>query len=246
LTSNFVPFPPDGLVVALQYWSGDEGAAMRLARLLADVEVQNREDVTLAFCRRFDCPPSSLAADTFEHCAKKFRVMAIQSRREGVGHPHGCNELWSGTMDQLSCAWAAGNMTASSVFTIEADGLPMSPDWIDRLQRDHTRTMEAGKRITGPLMGWPVRHINGSLIAHLSMWGDRLSLHRTPSNHAWDIFHAVALMAEARPTSLIKNVYGSRDWSDSALASMSQETAWLANTKDTSAIEWAERTLVER
>src|SRR6476619_1663511 len=217
---------------------------MRLARLLADIEPRRRDDVTIAFCRRFDCSPSAVAADTFAYVGAKFRVMAIQSKREGVGHPHGCNELWSGTMDQLSTAWSAGNMTASSVFTVEADGAPLSSDWIDRLQRDHARTLEAGKRITGPLMGWPVRHVNGSLIAHLSLCSDRVSLHRTPSLQAWDIFHAAVLTSETLPTTLIKNVYGAREWRAPALSAMGQETAWLASTKDSSAIEWAERAVV--
>ena len=81
---------------------------------------------------------------------------------------------------------------------------------------------------------------------HLSAWLDHPSLHQTPTGHAWDVFHQVVLAAECQGTPLIKNVYGGTAWSSDALEAMSRETAWMASTKDASALEWAERTLVER
>ena len=41
--------------LALQYHAGDESSALRLARLLADIEPKKRTDVTLALVRRHDC-----------------------------------------------------------------------------------------------------------------------------------------------------------------------------------------------
>lgn len=240
---NYVDLPPAGLVLALQYWEGDEVQAMRLARLLADIEPARRDDVTLALCRRYDIPQSALWWQTFLHCGRKFGVVDLVSRREGTGHPHGCNELAAGILDQLADAWAAGNVPRHSVFLMEADGVPLRADWIERLGAEHEVTLAAGKRVTGCMTALPLAHVNGSLIAHLSLWHDRPSLRRTPSGQAWDLFHAAVLNAEARPTTFIKNVYGGRDWSAPALAAMGRETAWMANAKDDSAIAWAERTL---
>lgn len=224
---------------------------MRLARLIADIEPKRRDDVSLFFCRRFDMEAESPALwDTWAHCARKFRVGKLRSRREGVGHPRGCNELWSGVMDQLADQWWAGNLGAHSVFTVESDGCPLRSDWLDIIIAEQRLAIEAGKRVTGAVSHWSEqqrhgegRHINGSLVAHLSMWQDRPSLRRTPADQAWDLFHAAVLNAEARPTTWIKNVYGARAWSGLALEAMSKETAWLSSTKDDSAMTWAEEQL---
>lgn len=244
---NLVAAPPTGLVLALQYWAGDEVAAMRLARLLADIEPARRKDVTLALVRRFDTPPSDLMWKTALHCGFKFGVMQLVSEREGAGHPRGCNELFAGMMDQLSAAWADGLLAAHSVMAIEADGCPLRADWLDVLLREHAMTLAAGKRVTGHLMtltDFP--HVNGTLGCHLSLWLDRPSLRSTPPHQAWDMHHAAVYSAEARPTTLIRNFYGSRDWTPGALAAVAKETAWLSSVKDESAISWAERTLAAR
>lgn len=245
-TENTVRFPPLGLIVAIQFWEGDAEQAFRLARLLTDIEPAHRDDVTIALCGRFDTERTPHLVDTWWHCLKRFRAVSLRSKREATGHPDGCFGLWAGTMEQLAERWATGQTEACSVFTVEADGVPLSVDWISRLQREHARALRAGKRVTGAFTesGGELPHINGSLLAHLSLWADRPSLHRTPAGQAWDIFHAPALLAEAQATPLIKNVYGARAWSPEALAAMAKETAWLSSTKDTSALEWAERTLV--
>jgi hypothetical protein len=241
---NYVPYPPAGLILAVQYYDQDEAAAMRLARLIADIEPKRRDDVMLMFCRRYDMPMTGLAWHTFLHCGLKFRVGQLVSGRDGKGHPAGCNELSAGVFDQLAAGWAAGRLGMPSVALLEADGCPLRPDWIDCLLREHAATVEAGKRVTGAFVTTPYQHINGSLIAHLSMWLDRPSLHHTPSEHAWDLFHRAVLTAEARPTSMIRNLYGARGYSDEVLAALALDVAWLASTKDSSAIGWAERTLV--
>jgi len=245
VTENLVPIPPQGLVLALQFWDGDQARALRLARLLADIEPRRRSDVFVAFCRRFDMPEES--AESYQTRLKvglKFGTMALRSEREGVGHPAGPNALWSGTFDALAGAWRAGKLDAHSVFFLEADGCPLRADWLDRLLESHRRTRDAGRSVTGPLMQHNEVHLNGSLIAHLSLWFDRPSLQQTPKDQGWDMFHSHVLMAEGRAEPWIKNVYGACNWSAESLFGMSHETAWLASQKDDSALEWAERSLV--
>lgn len=242
---NTVPFPPSGLVVAVQYWDGDEAAAMRLARLMADIEPEKRDDVVLALCRRHDTRKSQLAVDTYYHCARKFRVLMLQSPVVGEGHPDGANALWSGTFQELWSRWQTGNLSASSAFFTEADGVPIRRDWLTSLKQEHETAVLSGKLITGAVMSRAVPHVNGNLIAHLSLWADRRSLHDTPAGQAWDMFHAAALLRECHPTSLIRNVYGSTEWTAGAIESMRFDTVYLANVKDDSAIEWAERELLD-
>lgn len=242
---NFVPFPPSGLVIALQYWQGDEAAAMRLARLLADIEPRRRhDDVMLAFCRRFDTPLTPLAHETILYCGLKFGVCQVKSEREGVGHPDGSFGLWAGTLDKLADGWISGYINAHSVFMVEADGCPVARDWIDRLKREHELTIAMGKRITGAVMEHAVPHVNGGLMMHLSAWLDRPSLHRTPPRQAFDMFHAAVMMAEARATGLILNPYGSKGWTPGVLDEIGHNVCWLNNVKDDSVVSWAERTLV--
>lgn len=244
MTTNLVYAPPAGLVIALQYWAGDEAKALRLSRLLADLEPRRREDVVLCFFRRFDLPEDAALWDTRLHCGFKFGTMTARALREAVGHPDGCNAMWASGMEQFAEHWRAGELHAHSVFFMEADGVPLRADWLDKLLAEHERALEDGKRVTGALTNRGARHINGSLIAHLSLWHDRPSLHETPRGQAWDMFHAQVLTSEARPTPWMKNVYAAGRWSDESLVGMAKETAWLASSKDDSALAWAERTLV--
>lgn len=244
-TVNLSDYPPAGVVIALQYWHGDEAAAMRLARLMADVEPIRRQNVTLAFCRRQDCEPSDDLARTVEHVRPKFNTMVFRSPRPGVGHPAGPNALWSGTFATLAGKWAAGELQSHSAFFCEADGCPLRVDWLDLVLAEHEAAIRAGKRVTGAEM-MDVHHVNGSLVAHLSLWHDRPSIQSTPANWAWDLFHAAVLTAEARPTTWIKNLYGAGRWSPESLGVLARSTAWLSSSKDDSALGWAEQTLVSR
>ncbi len=244
-TENTVFFPPTGLVVALQYWEGDEHRAMRLARIIADVEVEPRGDVVLALCRASTTPKTRLALETFHYCSRKFRVMTLQSDVAGDGYPDGANALWGGTFSGLYRRWRAGNLSAASVFFIESDGVPIRRDWLTRIKTEHELNVLRGRRVTGSVTTKNIVHVNGNLVSHLSVWGDRMSLHETPSGQAWDVFHAASLMQEAADTPLIRNVYGSTDWSPGVIEAVQHETAYLANVKDDTAIDWAERELVD-
>lgn len=241
---NRAPLPPLGLAIVVQYWGGDEAASLRLARLLADIEPAPRADVTLVLARRFDVEFSREAWETSVYCGKKFRATTIRAKREGTGHPAGSNALWSGSFEQLAEQYAAGGTDFSTIFTVESDGCPVSVDWIDRLRKEHGLAMHAGKRVVGARMDRVAPHINGTLVAHLSLWADRPSLHRTPPNMAWDLFHAPVLLAETAPTTLILNAYGSRDWTDASIRGLHSGTCWVANCKDTSVIDWAEKNLI--
>lgn len=243
---NLVDYPPSGLVVAIQYWHGDEAAAMRLARLLADIEPIRRDDVTLMFVRRQDVEESEDLHRTYMHCAQKFLVSKMRTPLPGVGHPAGANALWAGTFQTLFEKWQGGTLRSHSVFFCEADGCPLRADWLDRLLDEHAKTIAAGKRVTGAEMNEGTRHVNGSLIAHLSLWGSQPSLHVTPQRQAWDLFHAAVLMAEARPTRYMLNLYGAGRWSPESLEVLAREAVWLSSSKDDSVVERAEKVLVSR
>lgn len=246
LPTNEVPFVDPGLVVALQYWSGDRDRAFRLARLIADIEPAYRTDVTLVLAGRFDTNVGDASA-TVAHCGTKMRTFAVLAGPTGygkTGHPDGASGLWTGTMEQLADRWCTGDLDRSSVFTIEADGCPISRDWISRVRAEHQRTLDAGRRVTGAFMPRPQPHINGSLVMSIPWWIDTLSMHSTPDGHAWDVFHRETILAAACRSDEIRNVYGATHWIGEQLRPMSKQMSWLSSTKDESAIKWAEEALV--
>lgn len=247
MMQNLVALPPSGLVIALGYWAGDRDQAMRLARLIGAIEPRRRDDVSFAFCPRFDLEWDVAQQAAFLEVGRKFGVCRLtQLPPHATGHPDACNAMVASTLFQFAQAWRAGQSRAHSVFLCEPDGVPLRRDWINVLKDEHERTMRAGRSVTGPWVEHPVPHLNGSMIIHLATWFDCPSIHETPAGHAWDLHHAHALAARGRASGALKNIYGGRDWSDYALTGMARETAWMASVKDDSAIAWAERTLVER
>ena len=230
------PWSPHGLILALQYWSGDEARALGLARLLADIETERRGDVVLALCRSADCPLSAEAKRTAQHCHAKFpAVMVIQSNRPGHGHPDGPNQQWISFMETFAAERAAGRVHAEHVFTFEPDCVPLSRDWIDHLMVEQKLTIEQGKRITAAVMRHTdhrVQHPNGNLVMHLPYFTDHPSLHQTPATEAWDMHHRVELLSATRPSTIIANRHESKGWTISLLRNLATEAAWLHGFRD--------------
>jgi hypothetical protein len=229
------------VLIALQYWLGDEEQALALARMLADIEPRMRDDVVLVLSRACDCELSAEAQRTREHCERKMRTILLQSHVERYGHPDGCFGIWSGTVGRLYEFWQTGMVSygQSSVLTVESDGCPVRADWIDRLKAAHERTLAQGLRVTGAVMDEPVPHVNGNLCMHLSVWGDHPSLRECAPGVAWDIQHAQVLLPLTRPSNVIRNEYDTRDWTVGALAGIAREAAWVHGAKDDSVLRYA-------
>lgn len=230
------PWNPSATVLALQYCRNDERRALRLARLLADIETERRGDVVLALCRAADCPLSAAAKRTAEYCHGKFPAIAtIQSARLGVGHPDGPNQQWIGFMEALAAERAAGRLRAEHVFTFEPDCVPLSRDWIDRIVEEHRLTIDQGKSITAAVMRHTDHrfvHPNGNLVMHLPFFEDHWSLHRTPPTEAWDVHHRVLLLQHARASTIIANRHESYGWTLELLRNLATESAWLHGFRD--------------
>ena len=227
------------MLIVLQYWRGDEQQALSLARFLADIEPHRRDDVILILARAWNCPLSAEATKVREHCAKKMRTILLQSGVERSGHPDGCYGLWAGTVGRLYQLHRDGVLPwdFATVATFEADGWPVRRDWIARLKASHARTLERGLRITGAVMDEPMPHVNGNMVMELSVWGDFPSLHTCTPQVAWDVLHAQVLMPLARPCNVIRNEYGTRDWTAGCLSAVAREAAWVHGVKDDSVAE---------
>lgn len=123
--------PVHRMLLALQFWNGDKVMAGKLARLIADLEPRHLELADFLFVSRFDCAPDR---DVVEYVKRKFNTYTYICRNRGTGHPLGCNTLWFATLGWLLSMREARKVPPyKCMFTIEADGCPMSPTWISEM-----------------------------------------------------------------------------------------------------------------
>lgn len=240
-----LPHHPMPLTVAIQFYSGDQRDALKLARFLADVEPEYRDDFALVLASRFDVDQGKDIRETLAYCSRKFPVSHIRSQRRVSGYPDGAFGIWSGICEQLWIRYATGMSPNHSVFFVEADGVPLCWNWIDEIKKAHQRTLDAGKRVTGARTtrsGFTC--IDGSMVMHLSLFADRPSLRACPSGVAWDIFHGQVLTSEAGIDNPISQLYGARRMSRSTFVNLGREFAWLPSAKDDSAMKLAREFLI--
>lgn len=243
LPANLVPFHEPGIVVAIQYWAGDQDRAFRLAALIAAIEPRYRTDVTLVLSGRHDVDQRA-TREVVAACNAKMRTFAVRSRWAGSGHPDGANGLWNGTMSEMADRWRAGDLDRGAVFTVEADGCPLSRDWIARVRGEYDLAIARGKQLLGAYMPRPLPHINGTLVCGVGWWLDHPVMHETPRGQAWDVFHRDTIMAAAARSDEIRNVYGATGWTGAQLGPLGKQASWLSSSKDDSAIVWAEQELL--
>jgi hypothetical protein len=244
----------DYLAIVLSFWRGDKDRALALARLLADIEPERRNDVVLVFSRQRTTPMDADIERTMRYCASKFEVAPFEAAvDESKTYPGIAFDPWASAMRWFSDAYYAGHSRCANAMFIEPDHCPLRGwrpgrgSWIDDIKAAHRETLFLGKRVTGPRMNFGSHdHIGGGFVAHASLWPDRPSLHRCPPHLAWDVFLGQVLMAEAGPSQIIRNQYAATDITAGMFLSMAQESAWLQNTKDRSAFGHAESLLVYR
>jgi hypothetical protein len=156
------------ILIALQFWEGDKARAMELARFLADLEPVKQQQADFLFAARFDCDPDPA---TVAYVSRKFNVYTLKSKRQAIGWPDGCNELWFSVMEWVqSLVFYKKIPQYKAIFTCEADGAPIIQDWVnwlslewDRVNRPKPVCM-AGALIP-PIPGCTDRwHINGNAL----------------------------------------------------------------------------------
>lgn len=154
------------ILLALQFWEQDKAAAMQVARLVADLEPKHSDLADFLFVARFDCTQDPA---TIAYVSKRFNTFSyVNKHRRGQGWPFGCNELWFGTVDHAYTQMQAKLMPDyKAILTFEADGYPLTPDWISRLHDEWDRLHAKGANIIGAMTppGPPATagvHINGN------------------------------------------------------------------------------------
>lgn len=201
------------LVIALQCCPLDIDDAVKLARLICDIEPEKRSDVEFACLYRRDTNP--FMVDKILELAKaKFNVVhKIKSKRFGVGWPAGCNDLWEDGMTQLSMLSRSGKSGASGALTIEADCVPILPAWINVLiaeWEDKRKRYEVVGHAHSVVEGQPPQHLNGNGIFSIDITRRFPELAGSDAAIGWDVYHGALLMKIGFDSDLIHQRYATR------------------------------------
>lgn len=199
------------LIIALQFHEADKPQAMRLARLIADIEPVFRDDVDFCFVERFDCSPADSA--TMGYVGRKFSLSTFVTKTNWTGWPDGPNatalDLLNHSLRMVQCGqWAE----ADALLLLEPDCVPLDKNWIDRLKAEWRLAEAAGKFICGAWRdsGGEHGHINGCCLIRPDL-ASQIDLKCITPNLAWDCAIAPQLRHRWRTTGLIKNRFQSKN-----------------------------------
>jgi hypothetical protein len=149
------------ILIALQFWEGDRAAALNLANFLADLEPRHTPLADFVFVHRADCRPPG---PEVSYMSRKFNTFVYKSPRSETGWPQGCNALMESTVEWAYCMMEANRIPRyKSIFLCEADGGPVSRDWVAKMS--HAWDVANARKpvvIAGPLVFGPSEHINGN------------------------------------------------------------------------------------
>jgi hypothetical protein len=197
------------LVLNVQFWPGDRDQAMQLARLIADLEPNYRDDVVFLFTARFDTAPDP---ETVEYVGQKFPVRLFTTTVRSTGWPVGCNQMMAESYQHCIQLARSGKIKASAVMFIEADAVPLCAGWLDKLIEEYRG---CGKQILGPWITSPCEHVNGNCIISLEFWKKHRAIFAPPAWGGWDVTCGPAILRNAAPSRLM--------WSDYHLGTAKNE-----------------------
>jgi hypothetical protein len=243
------------MIVALQYHEADLERTASLARLLADLEPYFRFDVLLALVCQPGTPRPPLVTRTVAHCRRRFPVEEVVSEYGATGYPQGCNELWRGTASHyfrkyrmdgsaFPTTYATSTPHAGSLLTLDGgDGVPLHPDWLDRMIALHIETLTSGKLITGTphFLGTCPLHVNPNAVFELDVFyrtkfRDHVPPYTDPRwvNFAFDVYHRVEMLEHACLSSAVRTDWrsGGQPASRDLLLDRSRQSLWLHGYKD--------------
>ncbi len=226
-------------ILALQFFRDDRATAMRLARLLADIEPKFRDDIEFLFVARFDVDHDP---ETISYVAEKFTTNWITTHTKWMGWPAGCNGIAKDLLEWVS----ASRPEAPGLLMIEPDCVPCTADWLTRIMDEWDAAVTAGAWQMGAWRpsGGEHGHVNGNCVIAPECAGAMAGV--ITEHTAWDCLVAPWVKHRWRLTDLIRNHFESKE---ATLASFhdrehdeeSDIPALLHGYKDDSAYEIARR-----
>lgn len=187
-----------------QFWNGDRSNMMALARLIADLEPSFREDVYFLFTARFDCEHDE---ETISYVSKKFKVLRHTTRRKATGWPAGPNQMMADSYSFVIERNRMRNLGISVILFMEADDLPLHPNWINMLWDEWKKS---GKQVSGAWLkkgDAGCEHINGNCLIGINFWKISKGILSPPSKGGWDAVLSGIILPHGHPSKLIWSDY---------------------------------------
>jgi len=176
---------PGKILVVLQFWSGDKGKAMHLARLIADIQQEKDARFEFAFFARFDATHDE---ETVNYVSRKFNVWKLQGTRQVTGWPDGCNAVALEAMQQAYARSKTSWKDVKAVYLIESDVMPLVRDWLPRLEKEWDKAAADGKLLMGAW--YPFHsvhgHINGNMLLSPVLYSRIKNIELVAPGKAWD------------------------------------------------------------
>jgi hypothetical protein len=196
------------ILLVLQCYEGDKVAAMRLARLIADIEPGKSAHADFMFVWRWDTKPDT---ETMRYVARKFHaVHSLTTARRTTGWPMGCNDVFFEAYGRFCQRIRQKLWDYDAALFFESDCVPLDLDWIAKLQAEW---YEREQMILGFFYGpgdHPVPHVNGNLMISPKFQRHYRAFYACPAGAGWDVHHAKAMLPVARASRLIYNDYARR------------------------------------
>lgn len=235
-----VPQPTDRMLIALQFWKGDAKQAYRLSRLLADLEPEHQDKADFLFFSRFDTP---IDPKEVYYVSRKFDTLQARCRRQGVGHPYGCNELWLGLWEWVAGRQAQGHRY-KMVFTCESDGAPGTRNWISKMHALWDEVQPAS--VVGSFQG---DHINGNamfsghpaFVAYLTRKVVSIQMNAGWDYVLWKVFKQWGAAGVSQVRSYWQTPTMSRERFD---AEVHDGAVWIHGVKDNTLLEHSRAALI--
>ncbi len=191
------------ILIVMQCWEGDKEMAMKVARLLADMESEPSKiaDVMLSF------KETKPDLDTASYVARKFgQVHIFQPQRTSKGWPASCNDCFFESYGHFYTNCRQKKWDYDVALFIEPDVVPLVKNWIEVLRDEW---YGSGKHVVGALyvpfsaQSYQRAHINGNLMMGWQFYKDVKGFHSCPVTIGWDAFWFKELLKHGMPSRFI-------------------------------------------
>lgn len=196
--------PVTPILICIPYWNGDKTQAVELCRIIEGLQPHHAKGLAhVMLIARQDC---AIDKNMVNIISKKFNVFTHKSTSPLKGWPAGPNGMFASTMIHIS---NNAKNHYECVFWMEADAIPIAPNWfwclVEEWRRRHPSANIIGCRsdCNGNGTG---DHITGCALYHPNIARIIPEITRS-SEVAWDYEHRARIVAMGGHTKIIENWY---------------------------------------
>jgi hypothetical protein len=196
------------ILIVIPYWSQDRDMAYEVCKLMVGMQPHHMGNTAhILLSNRQDCFPDQ---SMLQLCNQKFTTFQHHCQSPLRGWPDGANGMFGSSM--IHVALTASHLY-ETVFWMEADCVPMCPNWFWDLvlawRRKVPQALIVGTDVSvdGTQQG---RHINGCALYHPNIARLMPSI-ASCSGQAWDWILREKIIQVSQNTELIRLMYNARN-----------------------------------